>query len=268
MTSGPDNTSGLHGTSDGEGVGVEHELDLRSMLALALDTDDLAAAESLARRLRPFFSVAKVGLELFTAAGPRAVSVFRDLDFDVFLDLKLHDIPTTVAKAAAVGGSLGARFLTLHTAGGVAMLRAGVEGFAEGADRAGLQKPEALGVTVLTSEAGVTAGLVRERVDVALDAGCQGLVCAGTDLAEVRPRAPEQVLVVPGTRLPGGATHDQARTTTPLDALVAGADLLVIGRTVSEAPDPVAAAEALLEHLGKIPQDEAVAVARRGNRSR
>ncbi len=266
MTSGPDMTG------DDEGIGGERESAVRSRLALALDVDDLAAAESLARRLRPFFSVAKVGLELFTAAGPDAVSTFRNLGFDVFLDMKLHDIPTTVAKAATVAGSLGARFLTVHTAGGVAMLRAGVEGFAEGAQRAGLPTPELLGVTVLTSEAGVTAGLVRERVDVALDAGCRGLVCAGPDLAEVRLRASEAVLVVPGTRLPGGATHDQARTTTPLEALTAGADLLVIGRLVSDAPDPVEAAEALLEHLGQVPFEEGERerseVARRADRPR
>ncbi len=252
------------------GLGVDEAAVLRSMpvLALALDMDDLVVAERLARRLQPFFSVAKVGLELFTAVGPDAVAGFRDLGYDVFLDLKLHDIPTTVAKAATVAGSLGARFLTMHAAGGVVMLRAGVEGFHAGADRAGLPTPDALGVTVLTSEADVTTELLNERVDMVLDAGCDGLVCAGADLVEVRLRAPDQVLVVPGTRLPGGETHDQARPTTPLDALTAGADVLVIGRMVTHAPDPMKAAEVLVAHLGGALTGERPAVAREQDRSR
>lgn len=252
------------------GVGVDEAAVLRSMpvLALALDMDDPLVADRLARRLQPFFSVAKVGLELFTAVGPDAVAGFRDLGYDVFLDLKLHDIPTTVAKAAAVAGSLGARFLTMHAAGGVVMLRAGVEGFHAGADRAGVARPEALGVTVLTSEADVATGLLSERVDIVLDAGCDGLVCAGADLTEVRRRAPDQVLVVPGTRLPGGETHDQARPTTPFEAVAAGADVLVIGRMVTHAPDPVKAAEHLVEHLGGTPTGERPAVAPVQDRSR
>lgn len=222
---------------------------LRSALALALDMDDLEAATRLAKQLQPFFGVAKVGLELFIAAGPDAVSAFVDLGYDVFLDLKLHDIPTTVAKAATVAGSLGARFLTIHTAGGVEMLRAGVEGFHAGADRSGLPTPNALGVTILTSDAKADAEILNERVGIARDAGCGGLVCSGTDLSFVRSNAPDQILVVPGTRLPGGDTHDQARTTTPAQALAAGADLLVIGRMVTHAPDPTAAAEELVAHL-------------------
>lgn len=222
---------------------------LRSVLALALDMDDLDEAERLGKRLQPFFSVAKVGLELFIAAGPDAVTAFVDLGYDVFLDLKLHDIPTTVAKAATVAGSLGARFLTIHTAGGMEMLRAGVEGFHAGADRSGLSTPNALGVTILTSDANADAEMLNERVGIARDAGCDGLVCSGTDLSFVRSNAPDQILVVPGTRLPGGDTHDQARSTTPVQALAAGADLLVIGRMVTNAPDPTAAAEELVAHL-------------------
>ncbi len=223
--------------------------EFRSRLALALDMDDLGVAEKLARELQPYFGVAKVGLELFTAVGPKSITTFSDIGYDVFLDLKLHDIPTTVAKAARVAGAFGVRFLTMHTAGGTEMLSAGVDGFHAGAADAGLSMPIALGVTVLTSASDVSASLLSERVGIALDAGCDGLVCAGTDLPTVRTQAPDQVLVVPGTRMPDGDTHDQARSTTPAAALKAGADLLVIGRMVTHASDPNEATQALIANL-------------------
>ncbi len=122
---------------------------VRPRLALALDVDDVVIALRLARELQPWFGVAKVGLELYTAAGPDAVGSLAALGYDVFLDLKLHDIPTTVGRAAAVVGAYGVRYLTLHAMGGVPMLRAGVEGFHRGAERAGLEPPVALAVTVL-----------------------------------------------------------------------------------------------------------------------
>src|SRR5687768_12581208 len=123
---------------------------VRQRLALALDVDDLVAAERLAKELQPWFSVAKVGAELFSAAGPDAMAGMAELGYDVFCDLKLHDIPNTVARAARVLGAIGARYLTMHSAGGPSMLRAGVEGLAAGAAHAGLPDPTALGVTVLT----------------------------------------------------------------------------------------------------------------------
>lgn len=226
-----------------------NEKELRSKLAIALDVDDLNTAHNLASELQPFFGVAKVGLELFVSVGPTAVEKFRDLGFEVFLDLKMLDIPTTVAKAALVAGSLGARYLTMHTSGGEAMLGAGVEAFHAGASKAGFSDPCALGVTVLTSEAHVTEALLQERINIARNVNCDGLVCAGTDLIEVRKHAPTQTLVVPGTRMPDGNTHDQKRSTTPSEALTAGADLLVIGRMVTEASDPTKAAERLVQHL-------------------
>jgi orotidine-5'-phosphate decarboxylase len=221
----------------------------RDRLALALDVDDLVAALRLARDLRPWFGVAKVGLELYSAAGPDAVGSLTDLGYDVFLDLKLHDIPTTVGRAATVIGAIGVRYLTLHASGGVPMLRAGVEGLAEGAAGADLPAPVALAVTVLTSDGDAPPHIVPKRVRVALDAGCGGLVCGAPDLADVRALAPRLELVVPGTRLPGQASHDQARTATPRAALDAGASVLVIGRAVTAAPDPRAAAEQLAATL-------------------
>lgn len=228
---------------------VEERWSGRDRLALALDVDDLVLALRLARDLQPWFGVAKVGLELYTAAGPDAVSSLVEIGFDVFLDLKLHDIPTTVGKAANVIGALGARYLTLHAHGGVPMLRAGVEGLAEGAARADEPSPTALAVTVLTSDQDAPPHIVPKRVQAAVDAGCGGVICGAPDIREVLALAPRLTVVVPGTRQPGGDVHDQARTDTPGAALAAGASMLVIGRAVTTAADPRAAAAALAATL-------------------
>lgn len=217
---------------------------IRSRLALALDVDDIVEARRLARQLRPWFGVAKVGLELFSAAGPEAIEVMIASGFSVFADLKLLDIPTTVNKAARVMGSLGVTYLTVHTRAGVDHLRAGVEGVAAGADAAGLTAPICLGITVLTSEP-ADAMALEQRVGIVLEAGCGGLVCAASDLAAVRTLAPDVVTVVPGIRPVGVGLDDQARPATPSAAIDAGADVLVIGRAVTHADDPVAAAIAI-----------------------
>lgn len=214
-------------------------------LALALDTDDLVAALRLARTLAPWFGTAKVGLELYSAAGPDAIASLGDLGYEVFVDLKMFDIPTTVHRAARVVGSLGGRYLTLHSAGGVPMLGAGVDGLAEGASRAGLKPPLALAVTVLTSEPDAPAQLLDQRVAAAVAARCGGVVCAATDLAVVRAAGPGLRTVVPGIRPAGGAVDDQRRIATPGAAVDAGADVLVIGRAVTGSADPVAAAAAI-----------------------
>jgi orotidine-5'-phosphate decarboxylase len=191
----------------------------------------------------------KVGLELYSAAGPEAVTSLVDLGVDVFCDLKLHDIPNTVGRAARVIGALGARYLTVHAAGGPSMVRAGVEGLREGAARAGAAEPTALGVTVLTSEPEATTHLLRQRVAAGLDGGCQGFVCAAPDLATVRQLVPTAVLVTPGIRPEGSPVDDQGRVATPRAALDDGADLLVVGRPITRAADPVAAARALVASL-------------------
>ena len=227
--------------------GVSDEV--RGTLALALDVDDLVAATRLGRELMPWFGVAKIGLELYSAAGPDAVGALRELGYDVFLDLKLHDIPNTVGKAARVLGALGVDYLTLHAFGGVDMLRAGVEGLAEGAANAGLEPPVALGVTVLTSDGGAPDHIVPQRVRVAAEAGCGGLVCAAKDLQDARTLAPRLVRVVPGIRPAGSDAHDQANVATPGEAMAQGADVLVIGRAVTAAPDPAEAANAIVADL-------------------
>lgn len=226
---------------DGEPVAES----VRSRLALALDLDDLVEAHRTAGDLRPWFGVAKVGLELFSAAGPDAIGAMRDLGYKVFLDLKLFDIPTTVHRAARVLGALGVDYLTLHARGGVDMLTAGVEGLMEGAERAGLPRPTALAVTVLTSDDDAPPHIVPSRVRVALEGGCGGLVLAAADLQTARELAPRLMRVVPGIRLPGGDRHDQSRTASPQDAAANGADLLVVGRAVTAAADRAAAAAAV-----------------------
>ena len=222
---------------------------LRSRLVLALDVDDLVAARRLARQLHPFFGTMKVGFELYSAAGPEAITLLAGMGVDVFCDIKLYDIPNTVGRAARVLGALGARYLTLPTAGGVPMLRAGVEGLREGAAGAELPEPMALGVTVLTSEPEASARLLHQRVAAGLDGGCGGFVCAVPDVEPVRQIAPAALLATPGIRPEGAPIDDQGRVATPRQGFDAGADLLIVGRPVTAADDPVAAARALVAPL-------------------
>jgi orotidine-5'-phosphate decarboxylase len=222
----------------------------RRSLALALDLDDLGEARALARRLAPYFSVVKVGLQIFSSAGPEAVAALAADGFDVFLDVKLYDIPTTVGRAARALARLGPAYVTVHGVGGEAMLRAAVEGLAEGT-AAAAAPPVALAVTVLTSDppSPGTSALVAERAVAAQRAGCGGVVCAAADIPVVDEAAAGLLKVVPGVRMPGAAADDQARTATPAEALAAGATLVVVGRTVTGAPDPQAAAGELARTL-------------------
>jgi len=212
--------------------------DPRDHLAIALDVGDLDAALAVAHRVQRWFGVAKVGIELYAEAGPDAFEALRDKGFRVFADLKLHDIPNTVGRAARVLGRRGVDFLNFHAAGGEAMLRAGVAGFVEGARDRDHARPVALAVTVLTSDPNVDA--MDARLDVAREAGCDGVVCAGTDVERARARALRTM--VPGIRLAGDDVNDQARVDTPGDAIARGADWLVIGRSVTGADDPERAA--------------------------
>jgi orotidine-5'-phosphate decarboxylase len=221
----------------------------RDRLALALDVDDLVEGTELAAGLAPWFGVVKIGLELFSASGPEAIAALRERDLEVFVDLKLHDIPTTVHKAARVLGAVGARYVTLHAQGGPAMLRAGVEGLHAGAEAAGLADPMALAVTVLTSDTEAPPHIVPNRVRMALEAGCGGLVCASADLVAAHEYGPGLFRVVPGIRAASGERHDQPRAVTPAEAFAAGADMLVVGRAVTAADDPASAAADLLAEL-------------------
>ncbi|MEM8925074.1 MAG: orotidine-5'-phosphate decarboxylase [Actinomycetota bacterium] len=224
------------------------DTDVRSRIAIALDVPTLDEATRLADAVAGSIGVAKIGLQLFSAAGPAAVEVMRQRGFDVLLDLKLHDIPNTVAGAAREIGRMGVRYVTSHTQGGEAMLRAAVDGLAEGADEAGLAAPRVLAVTVLTSDTEASPQVLTERVGIAAAAGC-GVVCAAPDLATVKAAAPSIFALVPGIRLADGERHDQSRVATPTSAIAAGADLLVLGRAVSGASDPAAAAAIVADEV-------------------
>jgi orotidine-5'-phosphate decarboxylase len=225
------------------------EDDARQHLAIALDVDDLVAALRIARPLLEYFSVAKVGSELFAASGPEAVVALSSAGFEVFVDLKLHDIPTTVGRTARVLGALGVSYATVHASGGRAMVEAATAGMADGARSAALPDPCVLGVTVLTSDPEADSAELASRARIAFEAGCGGIVCAGTDLAIVSAVAPGLRLVVPGIRPSDTALDDQARVATPAAAIRGGADLLVVGRAVTAASDPEAAAIRLREEV-------------------
>jgi orotidine-5'-phosphate decarboxylase len=220
----------------------------RDHLALALDVGDLSTALALAERLQQWFGIVKVGMELYAEAGPSALEALRDKGFRVFADMKLYDIPNTLGRAARVFGRLGVEFLNFPAAVGVASLRAGVEGFAEGARDGGHAPPVALAVTVLTSDPDTDALDVRMRV--AVEASCSGVVCAGSDVARAREFGLRTM--VPGIRLAAGDAHDQARVDTPDQAIARGADWLVIGRAVTAADEPENAAQQVTRLVGDV----------------
>jgi orotidine-5'-phosphate decarboxylase len=224
---------------------------VRNRLAIALDTSELDTALSIAKAVQPSIGVAKVGLQLFSAAGHDAVRAIQDIGMNVFLDVKLHDIPNTVYGASTVLGSLGVQYLTVHAAGGKAMLQAAVKGLTEGADAADLPIPTVLAVTVLTSAPDASPALLNERLSDAVAAHCGGVVCAATDLPIIRKAAPDILTVVPGIRPTGSPTHDQQRIATPAEAIRNGANILVIGRAVTAAENPAEAAEAIVTEVAQ-----------------
>ncbi len=225
------------------------ESDAKGHLALALDYDDLVMATRMARHLGDYFEYVKVGLELYLSTGPESVGALCERGYKVFLDLKLHDIPNTVRRSARVVGGLGASLLTMHAFGGTDMLRAGVEGLMEGASEIGGSIPMALGVTVLSSDGGAPKHVVPARIEASALGGCKGYVCATEDVAEGKLLRPDMFAVVAGIRPKGVDRNDQVRAATPEEAIRSGADLLVIGRAVTQAEDPILAAESILESV-------------------
>jgi len=218
---------------------------VRERLVLGLDVGGLDRALPLARRLTPWFATAKVGSELYAESGPAAFDALRGAGYRVFADLKLHDIPNTVARSARVLGRRGVEFLNFHAVGGLEMLRAGVESFREGAREAGHPAPIALGVTVLTSDRDASG--FDERLATAAASGCDGIVCSAWEVE--RARAHTLKTMVPGIRRRGDAAHDQARVATPGEAIAHGADWLVIARTVTAANEPEVAAAAVVAEV-------------------
>lgn len=223
-------------------------------LALALDNvSSLDDIHNLVDQTAPSIGVFKIGLEQFTRFGPPVLDVVRMAGRKIFLDLKFHDIPNTVAQAVEAAGALGVDFITIHTQGGVEMMRAA---------RAAAQKcprpPRILGVTLLTSigeeslrnELTVTqdaSSYVRHLAGLARDAGLDGIVCSAADLPAVKPHLPASFeIITPGIRPAGTAAHDQKRIATPAEAIKNGATLLVLGRAITGAVNPGDAARAIL----------------------
>jgi orotidine-5'-phosphate decarboxylase len=233
---------------------------MRNPIIAALDVPTAEEALKLAAEIAPAVGAFKIGSELFTAAGPEIVRRVRGTGASVFLDLKFHDIPNTVAKSVAAAVQLDVQMLTVHTSGGFDMLRAAEQAAEEGAWKAGRTPPLVLGVTVLTSlnagalrEIGLDANVeyqVRRLATVATRAGLRGLVCSPQEVARLKPVIPPNMqLVTPGIRTGTEKADDQKRTLTPKEAIAAGANWLVIGRPIYAAENPRAAAENILNSL-------------------
>ncbi len=228
-------------------------LPARRRVITALDVPGSDQALDLASRLGEGGGFVKVGLELFSAAGPQVVSDLQAQGRDVFLDLKFNDIPNTVASAARIAARMGASLCTMHAGCGRAAMTAAARALADEAPGPDGRRPALLAVTVLTSldqeqmqEMRPSGDSVQDSVErlaaLAWDCGCDGLVCSAADLPNLRRRiGPEPLCVTPGIRPAGSSTDDQARVTTPGMAVQAGADFLVIGRPITQADDPAVA---------------------------
>lgn len=226
---------------------------------VALDYPAAGPALGLAERLSPELCRLKVGKELFTRCGPQLVEQLQHLGFEVFLDLKFHDIPNTVAGAVRAAAELGVWMVNVHAGGGRRMMAAAAEALQSFSNR-----PRLIGVTVLTSmseedlrDLGYTES-PRERVlrlaALAADSGLDGVVCSALEAGDLRrARGEAFCLVTPGIRLAGDSAGDQRRVVSPADAVAMGADYLVIGRSVTGADDPLAALQRVHTELGLIP---------------
>ena len=235
---------------------------VKDRLIVALDVPTLADAERIADRLQGLVTRFKIGSQLFTAAGPSAVEAIQKRGAEVFLDLKFHDIPNTVAGAAREATRMGVLMFNVHASGGRAMMAAGAEAAAAAARELGVRRPIVLAVTVLTSldrgalgrELGVAdsvEGHVLHLAALAASAGLDGCVASPNEIGGLRTsRGPGWVIVTPGVRPAGSAVGDQSRIATPAAAVTAGAHYLVVGRPITAAPDPARAAEAVLREMG------------------
>ncbi len=231
----------------------------RAPILLALDVPTAEEAVRLAAAVGPHVAGFKVGLELLMGPGPAVVAALAADGAAVFADAKLHDIPTTVQRAARQLGRLGARWVTVHASGGSAQLEAAVDGLSSGA--AG-RAAGVLGVTVLTSSGddtlaeigvgGTTGKQTARLARLASRSGAEGVICAVKELGVVAEVAPSLTRVTPGIRPAGTDAHDQRRVATPEEALARGADYLVIGRAITAASDPAAAAAEIAATLGNL----------------
>lgn len=227
-------------------------------IIVALDYADAASALQLVQQLNPRLCRLKVGKELFTAAGPQLVETLVNRGFDVFLDLKFHDIPNTAAKACAAAARLGVWMLNVHASGGLMMMQAARE-----AVNSSGKSPLLIGVTVLTSmdeatlqQVGVAAGIQEQVLNLATltqQAGLDGVVCSAQEASMLSAAlGKEFCLVTPGIRPASASLDDQSRVVTPADALQRGAHYLVIGRPITAAVDPLAALETISQEIASI----------------
>ncbi|MEA1940294.1 MAG: orotidine-5'-phosphate decarboxylase [Candidatus Caldatribacteriota bacterium] len=236
-------------------------LSARDKLVLALDVDDLESAIKLVEKLKDYVGVFKVGSQLFTAEGPKIVQVINKSGGKVFLDLKFHDIPNTVARAAEVATKLGVYIFNVHTSGGYELMKGAAEAAKKTSLSLGIRKPIILGVTVLTSinqeilekEVGVRRDLKEQVVrlaKLAQTAGLDGVVASSQEISQIRNACGDDFLILtPGIRPADSALNDQKRVMTPKEALKKGADFLVVGRPIRNASDPVRAAKKIVKEM-------------------
>ncbi|NLC07919.1 MAG: orotidine-5'-phosphate decarboxylase [Syntrophomonadaceae bacterium] len=238
-------------------------LDVKQRLIVALDVDTRTEAERLVEALEGHVGAFKVGMQLYDSEGPEIVRRLMQRGGKVFVDLKFHDIPNTVAQAGRVMTRLGVFMYNLHVAGGQEMMRQTVAATHEEAKAAGVNPPLVLGVTVLTSitpqqlreEIGIDRDLTEQVVKwakLAQKAGLDGVVASPQEIRAIRQACgPEFLIVTPGVRPAGSQLNDQKRVMTPGEAIAAGASYLVVGRPITEAADPAAAARAIVQEMEK-----------------
>ncbi|HET6161708.1 MAG TPA: orotidine-5'-phosphate decarboxylase [Dongiaceae bacterium] len=236
----------------------------RGGILVALDTTDIAVAKGWARATRGTVAGLKLGLEFFNAQGPAGIAEIAELGAPIFLDLKFHDIPNTVAGAVRAVAPLKPMILNLHASGGAAMMRAALDAARDGAAKLGAAPPKLIGVTILTSlsdadlaEVGQPSGAsdqVRRLAALTQSCGLDGVVCSPHEIAILRrDLGPDFLLVIPGVRPPWAAAGDQKRVMEPRQAVEAGADYLVIGRPITGAADPAEAARRITAEIAGVP---------------
>ncbi|MDP6685672.1 MAG: orotidine-5'-phosphate decarboxylase [Candidatus Omnitrophota bacterium] len=225
---------------------------MKEKIIIALDVNSLKEAKRLLDILSPEVKLFKIGMELFYSCGPKVVELVKKYDRDIFLDLKFHDIPNTVKNAAKVATRLGVEIFNLHAQGGKDMMKAALEGAEEESEKLGISRPKILGVTVLTSmdkgtlnEIGVDGSpkdQVLKLARLVKEAGLDGVVASPQEIEIIRKELDKDFLIVtPGVRPKGAEAGDQKRTSTPKEALIAGADYIVIGRPIIKAKAPLKA---------------------------
>jgi orotidine-5'-phosphate decarboxylase len=239
---------------------VRSPASMRERLILALDVDDLERAKTMLKSLAGAVGMFKVGKQLFTHAGPQAVKLIQAMGGEVFLDLKFHDIPTTVAKAAIEATRLGAKMFNVHASGSLEMMRLTVREVSRVCRQESLRRPIMLAVTVLTSlnendlkKVGVAGEVADQVVRLALlsqEAGMDGVVAAPNEVAEIRGACGRSfIIVTPGIRPQKSKRNDQKRVMTPADAVRAGVDYIVVGRPIMEAKDPRSVTQEIIAEM-------------------